>query len=209
MRVGVYARVSTSDKDQDPDTQLLPLREFCRVQVWDVAGEYVDHAPATDLRGRRHWRALLDRAGKRHVDVILVWKLDRAFRSVLDAANTVDQLRRWGCGLRSYSEPWLDTSGTSPAANLMFTIMTGFAEFERSLIAERVRTGMARAKQQGKVLGRPRVLNGEWDAVAPLVQSGALSQRAAARRLGVGLATIQRRLTRNGGRDRAPQGRVQ
>jgi DNA invertase Pin-like site-specific DNA recombinase len=139
MRVRLYARVSTQDKDQNPETQLLPLREFCRAQGWEVPGEYVDHAPATDQRGRREWRHLLDLAGKRRVDVILVWKLDRAFRSVLDAANTVDQLRRGGCGLRSYSEPWLDTSGTSPAANLMFTIMTGFAEFERSLIAERAR----------------------------------------------------------------------
>jgi DNA invertase Pin-like site-specific DNA recombinase len=69
----------------------------------------------------------------------------------------VEQLRRWGCGLRSCSEQWLDTSGTSPVANLMFTIMTGFAEFERSLIAKRVRAGMARAKAHGKRLaGRGR-----------------------------------------------------
>ena len=66
-----------------------------------------------------------------------------------------EQLRRFGVVLRSYSEPRLDTSGTSPVANLMFTIMTGFAEFERSLIAERVRAGMARAKKQGKPIGRP------------------------------------------------------
>src|SRR6516162_1835486 len=191
MRVGVYARVSTQDKDQNPETQLLPLREFCRAQGWDVAGEFVDRASATDLRGRRAWRRLLDDAAKRRIDVILVWKLDRAFRSVLDAATITDQLRRWGCGLRSYSEPWLDTSGTSPVANLMFTIMTGFAEFERSLIAESVRAGMARAREQGKALGRPWAVNGEWEEIAPLIASGVLSQRAAARRLGVGRATIQ------------------
>jgi DNA invertase Pin-like site-specific DNA recombinase len=208
MRAGIYARVSTTDKDQNPETQLLPLREFAGVQGWTVAGEYVDHAPATDLRGRREWRRLLDAAGKRRVDVILVWKLDRAFRSTAQAIATLEQLRGWKVGLRSYSEPWLDTSGHSAFSELMFTIIAGFAQFERSLIAERVRAGMARARTQGKVLGRPRVLNGEWDAVAPLVQSGALSQRAAAKRLGVGLATVQRRLTRNGGRDRAPQGRV-
>jgi DNA invertase Pin-like site-specific DNA recombinase len=200
MNVGIYARVSTTDKDQNPETQLLPLREFCRAQGWTVAGEYVDHAPATDLRGRRAWRRLLDLAGTRRIDVILVWKLDRAFRSVLDAANTVDQLRRWGCGLRSYSEPWLDTSGTSPVANLMFTIMTGFAEFERSLIAERVRAGMARAKQQGRHVGRPRAVNGEWEEIAPRVRSGELSRRKAAKALGVSRTSIQRYLRGEGDR---------
>jgi DNA invertase Pin-like site-specific DNA recombinase len=208
MRVALYARVSTQDKDQNPETQLLPLREFAQAQGWPVQGEYVDHAPATDLRGRREWRRLLDLAATRRVDAILVWKLDRAFRSTAQAIATIEQLRGWKVGLRSYSEPWLDTSGHSAFGELMFTIIAGFAQFERSLIAERVRAGMARAKTQGKVLGRPRVLNGEWDEVAPLVHSGALSQRAAARRLGVGIGTIQRRLTRNGGRDRAPQSRV-
>jgi DNA invertase Pin-like site-specific DNA recombinase len=199
MRVGIYARVSTQDKDQNPETQLLPLREFVAVQGWSVAGEFVDQASATDLRGRRAWRTLLDLASKRRIDVILVWKLDRAFRSVLDAANTVDQLRRWGCGLRSYSEPWLDTSGTSPVANLMFTIMTGFAEFERSLIAERVRAGMARARKQGKHMGRQPVLNGEFATVEAELRSGVLSQRQAAKRLRVSARTIARRLRHKGG----------
>jgi DNA invertase Pin-like site-specific DNA recombinase len=194
MRVGIYARVSTHDKDQEPETQLQPLREFCRAQGWEIAGEFVDRASATDLRGRRAWRRLLDDAAKRRIDVILVWKLDRAFRSVLDAATITDQLRRWGCGLRSYSEPWLDTSGTSPVANLMFTIMTGFAEFERSLIAERVRAGMARARAQGRHVGRPRAVNGEWEKIAPRVRSGELSRRAAAKALGVSRTSIQRYL---------------
>jgi DNA invertase Pin-like site-specific DNA recombinase len=209
IRAALYARVSTTDKDQNPDTQLLPLREFCQAQGWTVASEHVDHAPATDLRGRRAWRALLLVASRRRIDVVLCWKLDRCFRSVKDAADTLAQLRAWKVGLRSYTEPMIDTVSGSPWADLLFNLLAAFSQFERSLIAERVRAGMARAKQQGKVLGRPRALNGEWDEVAPLVHSGALSQRAAARRLGVGLATIQRRLTRNGGRDRVPQGRLQ
>jgi DNA invertase Pin-like site-specific DNA recombinase len=206
MRVACYARVSTTDKDQDPETQLLPLREFCRAQGWMVADEFVDHASATDLRGRRAWRRLLDAAAKRRVDVIVVWRLDRAFRSVLDAANTVAELRRWGCGLRSYSEPWLDTSGQSPIANLMFTIMTGFAEFEKALIAERVRAGMARARKQGRHVGRPggtQRLGFEtrFAALAHDVAAGRLSQREAARRLGVGKSTIGRFMSQRPVRD--------
>jgi len=194
MRIAVYARVSTSDKDQDPETQLLPLREFSQAQGWTLAGEFVDRASATDLRGRTAWRHLLDQAAKRRVDVILVWKLDRAFRSVAHMATTVEQFRRWGVGLRSYSEPWLDTSGSSPIGDLMLNILASFAQFEKALIAERVRAGMQRAKRQGVRLGRPRVVNGEWEHVRPLVASGALSQRAAAKRLGVSQATIWRRI---------------
>jgi len=155
VRVAIYARVSTADKEQNPDTQLLPLREFATAQAWTVAGEHVDYASANDLRGRTAWRALLDLAAKRRVDVILVWKLDRAFRSVAHMAQTIEQMRRWGVGLRSYSEPWIDTSGTSPVADLMLNILASFAQFERSLIAERVRAGMDRAKRQGKHVGRP------------------------------------------------------
>ncbi len=201
-RVALYARVSTSDKDQHPDTQLLPLREFVAAQGWVPRGEYVDQASAADLRGRTEWRRLLDQAAKRRVDVILVWKLDRAFRSVAHMATTVEQLRRWGVGLRSYSEPWLDTSGESPAADLMLNIMAAFAQFERALIAERVRAGMARARKQGKRLGRPRVLNGGWERVRPLVEGGAMSRRKAAGILRVGRSTVSRLLAQNGG----PQG---
>ena len=196
MRVTIYARVSTSDKDQDPDTQLLPLREFVAAQGWAIAGEYVDRASATDLRGRTAWRHLHDDAAKRRVDVILCWKLDRAFRSVAHMAQTVEQLRRWGVGLRSYSEPWLDTSGTSPMGDLMLNIMASFAQFEKALIAERVRAGMARARQQGKHVGRPARLDGNLDALRPAIAAGTLTRAAAALRLGVTPSAISRALRR-------------
>ena len=196
MRCALYARVSTSDKDQDPETQLLPLREFCQAQGWTVAGEFVDTASANDLRGRVAWRRLLNEAARRRVDVILVWKLDRAFRSVAHMATTTDQLRRWGVGLRSYSEPWLDTSGTSPVGDLMLNILASFAQFERALIAERVRAGMARAKRQGKHIGRPPALDGNLESLRPAIEAGTLSRRQVAKRLGVTVSTVSRSLRR-------------
>jgi DNA invertase Pin-like site-specific DNA recombinase len=199
LRVALYARVSTTDKDQEPETQLLPLREFVQAQGWTHAGEFVDHASATDLRGRTAWRDLLAQAARRKVDLIVVWKLDRAFRSVAHMATTVEQLRRWGVGLRSYSEPWLDTSGTSPVADLMLNILASFAQFERALIAERVRAGMERARRQGKRLGRPRALDGNLEALRPDIEAGRLSRRQAARQLGVTVSTVSRALSRNGG----------
>jgi len=172
-------------------------------QGWQVAGEFVDKASATDLRGRVAWRRLLDAASKRKVDAVLVWKLDRAFRSVLDASTTLQDLRRWGVGLRSYTEPWADT--TSAQGELVFNLLATFAQFERSLIAERVRTGMARAKKEGKHVGRPRAVNGEWDRIRAQVESGALSRRDAAAQLRVSPRTVNRMLGQKGGPNGASQ----
>ena len=119
MKIAPYARVSTSDKDQNPETQLMPLREYIQSQGWQIHREYVDHAPATDLAHRTAWRQLLEDASKKRFDLLLVWRMDRAFRSVLDAATTLERLRAWDVGLRSYSEPWLDT--TSPFGEARFT----------------------------------------------------------------------------------------
>ncbi|MFQ5968653.1 MAG: recombinase family protein, partial [Acidimicrobiia bacterium] len=144
MRVALYARVSTSDKDQDPETQLIPLRQFVgRQDALEVRKEYVDHAPATDMVRRTAWHELLDEAGKRQFDLVVVWRMDRAFRSVLDAATTLERLRAWGVGLRSYSEPWLDT--TSPFGEALYYITVAYAQLERGILRERVKAGMDRA----------------------------------------------------------------
>jgi DNA invertase Pin-like site-specific DNA recombinase len=196
MRVGIYARCSTTDKDQNPDTQLIPLREFCQAQGWTIQGEYVDRAPATDLRGRTAWRRLLDDAGKRRLDVVLVFRIDRAFRSVLDAATTLERLRGWKVGLRSFCEPWLDT--TSAFGEALYYITAAYAQLERGILSERVKAGMTRAKKQGTTLGRPAALNGNLDALLPEILAGTLSRRQAARRLGVTPSTVSRTLSRKG-----------
>jgi len=197
MRVGLYARVSTADKDQDPDTQRLPLREFCQAQGWTIAGEFVDSAPATDHRARTAWRTLLDQAALRRVDLVLVWRIDRAFRSVLDAATTLGRLRAWGVGLRSYTEPWLDT--TSPFGEALYYITAAYAQLERGILAERVRAGMDRARRQGRHIGRPGGTQTEgfadgWRALAPRIHAGEISRRQAARSLRVSRTTIDRML---------------
>jgi DNA invertase Pin-like site-specific DNA recombinase len=201
MRAAIYARVSTSDKDQNPETQLLPLREFAATQGWTVADEFTDRAPATDLRARTAWRELLDHAARRHVDLVLVWRIDRAFRSVLDAATTLERLRAWGVGLRSYTEPWLDT--TSPFGEALYYITAAYAQLERGILAERVRAGMDRARRQGRRLGRPggtrrEGFNERWRELVPQIQAGGVSRRRAARVLGVSRTTIDRLLNAAG-----------
>jgi DNA invertase Pin-like site-specific DNA recombinase len=197
MRAAIYARVSTADKDQNPETQLLPLREFAAAQGSIVADEFTDRAPATDLRARTAWRDLLDKAARRHVDLVLVWRIDRAFRSVLDAATTLERLRAWGVGLRSYTEPWLDT--TSPFGEALYYITAAYAQLERGILAERVRAGMDRARRQGRRLGRPGGTHREgfrerWRELVPQIYAGTLSRRRAALLLGVSRSTILRLL---------------
>jgi DNA invertase Pin-like site-specific DNA recombinase len=197
LRVGIYARVSTTDKDQDPETQLLPLREFVAAQGWEVYLEYIDFAPATDLLHRVQWRQLLEDASKRKLDLLLVWRMDRAFRSVLDAATTLERLRAWGVGLRSYSEPWLDT--TSPFGEALYYITVAYAQLERGILRERVKAGMDRARKQGKRIGRPKVTDRRgfkrrFGAILERLIQGEISRRQAAKELNIGYATLKRLL---------------
>jgi putative DNA-invertase from lambdoid prophage Rac len=197
VRVGIYARVSTSDKEQDPTTQLMPLREFVKDQGWQVHGEFIDKVPATDLAHRTAWRDLLQDASRRKFDLLLVWRMDRAFRSVLDAATTLERLRTWKVGLRSYSEPWLDT--TSPFGEALYYITVAYAQLERGILRERVKAGMDRARKEGRRIGRPRVtdrkgFNSRFGAILERLSRGQVSRRKAALELGVGYATLKRLL---------------
>lgn len=195
LRVALHARVSTRDKDQDPELQLVPLREYIAARS-GVASEYVDEASAADLGRRTAWHRLLDDARRRRVDRVLVWKLDRAFRSTLHALRTLEELDGWGVGFACLTQE-LDT--TSPTGRLVFTVLAAGAEMERSLIADRVREGMAHARRQGKQIGRPRVegrrgFRADWAEVEPQVRAGTLSRRAAAAQLGIGQGTLARLL---------------
>src|ERR671919_2471154 len=156
MRVAIYARVSTSDKDQYPLTQLLPLRDFCSAQGWEVYEEYVDQAPANDLAHRIQWRQLLDDAAKRRFSVVLVFKLDRAFRSVKHMHDTLAAWELVGVSFQSYRERF-DIS--TALGRLLLNLLASLAEFELELIRERVKAGMERAHRQGKKIGRPRVMD--------------------------------------------------
>ncbi len=195
--VAIYARVSTSDRDQDPQNQLGPLIEFAEAQGWKVYGVFIDRIPATDLVRRTQWKLLLDSASKRRFDLLLVWRLDRAFRSVLDAATTLERLQGWGVGFRSYSESWLDT--TTPFGEALYYITAAYAQLERGILAERVKAGMERARRQGRQIGRPRVTDrpgfeDRFGAVLERLETGELSRTQAAQELGIGYATFKRLL---------------
>ena len=150
MRGALYARVSTVDHDQNPETQLRLLREHAQARGWEITAEYVDHAGATDLRGRKAWRQLWDDASS--WDVLVVSKIDRAWRSVLVMLTDVERLEVGGRSFQSVTQPDLHTTGAM--GRLLLSIMGAFAEWERELIRERVLEGMARARAETKPIGK-------------------------------------------------------
>ena len=194
MKVALYSRVSTSDKEQDPETQLMALRDFVKAQGLDVHREYVDRAPANDLAHRTAWRELLDDAAKRKFKTVLVFKLDRAFRSVKHMNDTLAAWEMVGVGFQSMREHF-DT--TTAIGRLLLNILAALAEFELEMIRERVKAGMERARRQGKRIGRPRVterrgFKRRFGAVLERLSEGTISRRQAARELGIGYATFKR-----------------
>jgi len=153
LKAALYARVSTTDKNQNPEIQLEVLREYCRQMDWEVFGEYVDHASAADQAGRKQWASLMEAASTRRFDVLLVWKIDRAFRSVIQAVGSLKTLRAYNVGFRSYTESAVDT--TTPYGEFMFSVLAAFAELEREQIRQRVNAGMQHAKAHGTKSGAP------------------------------------------------------
>ena len=157
MKVAIYARVSTRDKDQNPETQLLPLRETVQRLGLEVFKVYVDTASAQDIAHRTAWRDLLDDAARRRFGVVLVFKLDRAFRSVKHMHDTLHAWDIVGVRFQSIRE---DYDTTTAHGRLLLNILGSMAEFEGELIRERVTAGMRRAAasgtKSGKPIGRPR-----------------------------------------------------
>lgn len=153
MKIGLYARVSTTDKGQDTELQLRDLRRYAEARGWTVHSEYIDHCSGSKDR-RPELARLLDDSRKRNIDGILVWRLDRFGRSLKHLINTLDELRSLGVSFISFSEN-LDF-GTS-TGQLLFHLLGAFAEFERNLIRERVKAGIANARAKGKKHGRKPV----------------------------------------------------
>ncbi len=200
MRIALYARVSTSDKDQDPETQLMALRGYASAQGLEVYAEYVDKVSARDLAHRTAWRDLLDDGAKRRFKAVLVFKLDRAFRSVKDMHDTLSTWDVLGIKFTSIRESF-DTS--TAVGRLMLNLLASVAEFELEMIRERVKAGMDRARRQGKKIGRPKVTDKRgfkrrFGAVLERLDSGELSRRKAAEELGIGFATLKRLLDERG-----------
>ena len=159
LRAGLYARVSTEDRGQDPETQLRPLREYAKRRGFRVVGEYVDKASGT-TESRPNYQRLFEAARKRGLDVVLVWRYDRFARSTRALVNALGEFRARGVAFISYQEN-VDT--TTPQGELVFGMMANLAQFESALIGERAATNAAwrrtqdRAARTGAGRGRSMV----------------------------------------------------
>ena len=188
IRVALYARVSTAD--QTTENQLIELRRFAEARGW-TAVEYLEEG----VSGAKERRPALDRlmadGRRRRFDVLLVWRLDRLGRNLKHLIVTLDELAALGVAFVSMNE---GIDCTTPAGKLQLHLLAAIAEFERARIIERVRAGIARARTQGKRLGRrPTPITDEQ-----LASVEHLSSRKAADVLGVPRSVLQRaRVARN------------
>lgn len=193
MRVALYARVSTRDHGQDPETQLQPLRAWAE-REGHAAIAYTDSASAADLRNRTEWARLLTDCQAGRIKAVVVLRLDRAFRSSAQLYLTLQEWKTLGVAFVSLRESF-DT--TTPVGRLMLGLIGSIAEFERELITERVRDGMARARNEGKHVGRPRIKLSA-DRAGKILEKHGGDVEAAAAELEVSESTLRRRVRRSG-----------
>jgi DNA invertase Pin-like site-specific DNA recombinase len=189
LRAGLYARVSTNDQQTLP-MQLRALRDYAARRGWNVAMQVKEVGSGVSERKMRE--QLIEAARRREIDVVLVWRLDRWGRSVGDLLATLQELEHLGVGFVSLTEA-LDL--TTPAGRAMAALLAVFAEFEREILRERVRAGLAHARQNGKRLGRPLTAALHADQVHKLHRSG-LSKSQIARQLKIGRTSVRRILDR-------------
>jgi len=185
FRVGLYARVSTQDQQTIP-MQTHAMREYAARRGWTIAMQIRDVGSGAVQRQSRE--KLLEAARRREIDGVLVWRLDRWGRSVTDLLATLQELEHLGVGFVSLTEA-LDL--TTPAGRAMAGLLAVFAEFEREILRERVRAGLARARQNGLRLGRPLTAGLQADQVRKLHRAG-LTKSEIARRLQIGRTSVRR-----------------
>jgi len=189
-RVALYARVSTKNNGQDPETQLVALREYVTARGLEIVGEYVDVGISGAKDRRPELEKLMVDAKRQRFDAVLVARFDRFARSVRHLVMALDEFNSLGIHFISLSEA-IDTS--TPMGKMVFTVIAAVAELERELIRERVLMGLERARKQGKKLGRPVGTKADLRKIRRLKGQGA-SVRAIADQLGVSKSTISRAL---------------
>jgi len=185
VRAGLYARVSTHDQQTLP-LQNRALRDYVARRGWVAALQMQEVGSGAAQREMRE--KLLDAARRREIDVVLVWRLDRWGRSVTDLLATLQELTHLGVGFVSLTEA-LDL--TTPMGRAMAGLLAVFAEFEREILRERVRAGLADARLHGKHLGRPPSAALQSGSVRKLYRAG-VSKAEIARRLHIGRTSVRR-----------------
>lgn len=185
FRVGLYARVSTHDQ-QTLSLQMRAMREYAARRGWTIAAQIREVGSGASQRELRE--GLLAAARRRDIDAVLVWRLDRWGRSLVDLVVTLKELSALGVGFVSLAEA-LDL--TTPTGRAMAGLLSVFAEFEHEVLRERIRAGIAEARLRGKRFGRPLTAAKKADRIRKLYRAGA-SKAEIARRLEIGRTSVRR-----------------
>jgi DNA invertase Pin-like site-specific DNA recombinase len=186
--VALYARVSTRDKGQDNENQLIALREFCAKQGWVIVHEYVDRVTGK-YSDREQFKEMLIAASRCHFDALVTWALDRLSREgVAQTFEHIKTLLGYGVQYISYTESHFRTTG--PAGELMIAIAAWIAQQERVRLSERTIAGLEKARHQGRIGGRPRLLVNR-DKVIQMDADG-MTTREIGEELGISAASVCR-----------------
>jgi putative DNA-invertase from lambdoid prophage Rac len=187
LKIGLYARVSTHDQQTLP-MQLSAMRAYAKRRGWKVAIEEKEVGSGAKTRPKRE--ELLRAARRRDVDAMVVWRLDRWGRSLLDLIDTLQELYTVGVGFVSLTEA-LDM--TTPGGRALAGMLAVFAEFERDILRNRVKAGIAQARKEGRPHGRPPTIRQHASEIATLF-AGGVSKRQIATRLSISRASVRRLL---------------
>ena len=186
MKAFLYARVSTVDKEQNPEVQLRELREFCERRKWIIAGEFKDKMSGRKSQ-RPEFQEMLRQVRQKKCDVVVVFRLVRFARSTKELVTWLDEFMALGIDFVSLHEAF-DTS--TPQGRLMYRILAALGEFEVDIIRENVRAGLAYARSRGKILGRPRRIADSLKITTMRRQGEPWSE--VSKRCGVSVATARR-----------------
>jgi DNA invertase Pin-like site-specific DNA recombinase len=195
LRAALYARVSTNG--QTTENQLRELRQAANRLGWEVVGEFVDHgiSGAKGRKDRPQLDSLLKGVARRDFNVVAAWSVDRLGRSLIDLVSLLQELHSTGVDLYLHQQ---GINTTTPAGKALFGMMGVFAEFERGMIQDRVRAGMARAKakgtKSGNAIGRPSTSTAIEDQIRVLRAEG-LGMLKIAKKAGCGVSVVQRVLS--------------
>lgn len=189
-RIGLYCRVSTDQ--QSNETQLRELKAYCAAKGWVNVTVFQDADQSGTKTSRPEFDRMLASAKAKEIDIVMVWRFDRASRSTLHLLEIMNELGSWGVDFVSLREQ-VDTS--TPSGKLMFTLIAGFSQFERDVISERTKAAMRRLKAEGKPCGRSR--QADWGKVIELRAKG-LKPAAISKETGISEAHCRRIIKRGG-----------
>jgi len=192
MKVALYARVSKADESQDPENQLMRLREYAKQHEWEILREYSDRASGADASRPELDRMMADARAHRF-SLVLVVKVDRLARSVSNLYSLLSELDEFGVKFHCTDQ---NISTESATGKLLLSVLAGIAEFERELISDRTKAGLARAKAKGSQLGRPAMAV-DMSRIRELRAQG-VGYRKIAEAIGVSHQTVRNRLRKEG-----------